>query len=76
MTAARRAVQQHFLKNPFRYVVAHYDANRAQRRSDAKRDRRTGKLLTRAGFNVPFLGSTRGFMPWNFSEEGQEPTDA
>ena len=63
--AARRAVDRHYHKNPYRYAAMHFDLNRAQRRSEAKRDAR-GKLLTRHGNNVPFV----------HQDPIKEPTDA
>jgi hypothetical protein len=55
MSALRRAVQEHFHKNPYRYRVAHFGLNRAQRRSDARRDPCSSKLMTPPPHNVPYV---------------------
>lgn len=66
MSNLHRAVNQHYHKNEYRYNCMHFDMNRAQRRSEAKRDPHTGKLLTRPGYNVPFV----------HQDPIEEPTDA
>lgn len=66
MSAARRATHQHYLKIPFRYNVTHFGLNRAQRRSGARRDPQSGKLLTPPSHNTPYV----------HQDPIEEPTDA
>lgn len=37
MSAEREAVQRHFNKNPYRYLISHLGPNRAQRRAEGVR---------------------------------------
>lgn len=60
----------HYRKNPFRFVVVHFGPNRSQRRRDAVRNKRTGKLMTPESINVPYLSRPWGLMPAGLGLEG------
>ena len=47
--------EHHYRFKPFRYCVMHFGPNRAQRRSDARRDPCSSKLQTPPPVNVPYI---------------------
>lgn len=47
---ARTIAKRHFDKNPYRYLIAHLHPNRAQRRSEGRRNG-AGKLIVESSRN-------------------------
>lgn len=47
-------VQEHYLKNPFRFVCPHFGKNRAQRRAEGHYDRRKKKFVVEPSRNFTY----------------------
>lgn len=48
------AVQEHFLKTPFRFVCPHFGKNRAQRRAEGHYDRGKKRFIVEPTRNIVY----------------------
>lgn len=47
-------VQEHYLKNPFRFVCPHFGKNRAQRRAESYYERSQKRRIVEATRNITY----------------------
>ena len=52
MSAYREAVQRHFHNSPYKFVIQHFGPNRAQRRRQGYRHKKTKKLIVEPSRNM------------------------